>query len=105
MTSLSLPVEAESFAQAIHKFQRDTGNKKASCIESTLQELINRIAATEPKNSPVLDILKNKTIASASTSSRFYDSSWIIDPDKFSGVVAHFEEVVANSGTMDSSFQ
>ncbi len=105
MASLSLPAKAESLARAIHEFQRNIGNKKASRIESTLQELVDRIAATEPKNSPLLNVSKRKTRASASTSSRFYDSSWITNADKFSEAVARFEEVVANSRTMDSSLQ
>ncbi len=105
MASLSLPAKAESLARAIHEFQRDTGNKKASCIESTLQELVDHIAATKPKKSPLLDVPKRKTRASASASSRFYDFSWITDPDKFPEAVARFEEVVANSRTMDSSLQ
>ena len=105
MALLFLPVEAESLACVIHEFQRDIGNKKASRIESTLQELVDRIAATKPKNPLLLDVLKRKTRVAASTFSCFYDSSWITYVDKFPEAVVCFEEVVANPQTIDSSLQ
>lgn len=105
MAFLSLPTEAESLACVIHKFQRNTGNKKATRIKSTLQKLINCIATTEPIGLPILDVPKKKKRAAASASSGFYDSSWLTDVDMFPKVVAHFEEVIANSCTMNSSLQ
>ena len=105
MAFLSLPAEAESLACAIHEFQHDISNKKASHIESTLQELVDRVAATEPINSPLLDVPKKKTRAAASASSRFYNSSWLTDTDKFPEAVARFKELIANSQVMDSSLQ
>ncbi len=75
MALLSLPAEAESLARAIREFQRNTGHKKASCIEFTLQELIDRMATTEPINPPCLNVLKRKMRAALSTSTPFYDSS------------------------------
>lgn len=101
MTFFFLPVEAESVVCAIHKFQRNTVYKKTSCINSTLQELIDRIAATKPINLPLLDIPKRKLRITASASSRFYDSSWLTDVDKFLEIVTHFEEIIANSQNID----
>ena len=105
MALLSLPVEAESLARAIHEFQRDTGHRKASRIESTLQELVDYVAATELINLPRLDVPKRKTRAVSSTSPHFYDSSWLTNTDKFPEAVARFAEIIADSHTMDSSLQ
>lgn len=105
MTFLPLPAEAKSLARAIRKFQRDTGNKKASCIESTMQELVNRVAATEPINLPFRDVTRRKTRAAAFASSHFYDSFWLTDTDKFLEAVARFEELIADSRTIDSTLQ
>lgn len=54
MAFLYFPAEAKSLIRTIYKFQRVTDNKKASRIESTLQKLINRVAATEPLGLPLL---------------------------------------------------
>ena len=105
MTSLSLPAEAESLARAIHEFQRDTGNKKASRIDSILQRLVERVAATDPLSSPLLEALKRKTKAAASVFSCFYNPSWLTDTDKFPAAIARFEEIIADSQMMDSSLQ
>ena len=105
MALLSLPTEAESLARAIHEFQRDTGHKKPSRIESTLQELVDRVAATKPINLPRLDVRKRKTRAASSASSRFYDLSWLINTDKFPEAVARFVEIIADSHSMNSSLQ
>lgn len=105
MAFRSLPAEAESLACAIHEFQLNTGNKKASCINPTLQELVNRVAATEPINRPLISVSKRKTRVATSASSRFYDSSWLTDADKFPRAVACFDEITANSQIKDSSFQ
>ena len=105
MALFSLPAEAKSLARAIHEFQRDTGHKKAFCIKSTLQELVNRVAAIEPINPPRLDVPKRKTRAASSASSCFYDSSWLTNTDKFPEAVARFVEIIADSHTMDSSLQ
>lgn len=63
MNFFLLLVEVESFAYAIHKFQRDTSNKKIFCINSALQELDNCVAATKPKD-PLLDVSKKKNKSS-----------------------------------------
>ena len=105
MALFSLPAEAESLARAIHEFQCDTGHRKASRIESTLQELVDRVAATELINPPRLDISKRKTRAASSTSSRFYNSSCLTITDKVPEAVARFAEMIADSHTMDSSLQ
>ena len=105
MALLSLPAEVESLARAIYEFQRDTGHKKASCIKFTLQELVNRVAATESINPPRLDIPKRKTRTALCASSRFYNSSWLINTDKFSEAVACFAEIIADYHTIDSSLQ
>lgn len=105
MALLSLPIEAESLARAIHKFQRDTGNRKASRIGITLQELVNRVATTKLINPPLFDIPRQKTRAVVSASSCFYDSSWLTNADKFPEAIARFKEVIANSQIMDSSLQ
>lgn len=105
MALLSLLAEAESLVRAIHKFQRDTGHKKASRIESTLQEIVDRVATTEPKNPPHLDVPKRKTRAASSASSCFYDSSWLTDTDQFSEAVACFAKIIADARTIDSSLQ
>ena len=105
MASLSLPVEAESFARAIYEFQCNTGNKKASWIDSTLQRLVERVAASNLLSSPLLEAPKRKARAVASVSSRFYDPFWLMDTDKFPATVAHFEEIITNSQMMDSSLQ
>ncbi len=105
MALLSLPAEAESLARAIREFQRNTGHKKASRIESILQELVNRVAATEPVNPPRLDVPKRKTRAASSASSCFYNSSWLTNTDKFPEAVARFAEIIADSHTMDFSLQ
>lgn len=105
MAFFSFQAEVESFARAIYEFQQDTGNKKVSCIESTLQELVDHVIATKPINISLLNVSKRKTRAAASASSYFYDSSWLIDTDKFPKAIAHFEEVIANFQTIDSSLQ
>lgn len=105
MVFLPLPVEAKSLACVIREFQHNTGNKKASHIKSTLQELVNYVAATEPINLLLLNIPKRKTRAAVSASSRFYNSSWLTDTDKFPEAVAHFKELIADSQTMDSFLQ
>ena len=105
MVSLSLSAEAKSLARAIYEFQRNTGNKKASQIDFTLQRLVERVAATDPLSSPLLEAPKKKTRAAASASSRFYDPSWLTDTNKFPAAVARFEEIKGNSQMMDSSFQ
>ncbi len=98
-----LPAETESFAYTIHKFQRNTSNKKTSHIDPTLQKLVNCVADTELINPPLFDVSKKKTRAAAFASSRFYNSSWFTDADKFPEVVARFEEVMVISQVMDSS--
>ena len=105
MAFLSLSAEAKSLARAIHEFQHDTGNKKASHIDSALQELVDCVAATEPINSPLLGVSKRKTRAATSASSRFYDFSWLTNADKFPKAVARLKEITANSQVMDSSLQ
>ncbi len=105
MALLSLPIETESLARAIHKFQCDIGNRKASCIKITLQELVNRVATTKPINPPFFDIPRRKTRAVVYASSRFYDSSWLTNADKFPETITRFKEVIANSQIMDSSLQ
>lgn len=105
MALLSLPAKAENFAHAIYEFQCDTGNKKAFCIKTTLQELVDHVAATEPINSLLLDVPKRKTRAVASTSFRFYDSSWLINTNKFFETIAHFKKLITNSQTIDSFLQ
>lgn len=105
MVFLPFPAEAKSLARAIRKFQYDTGNKKASRIESTLQELVDHIDATEPINLPLRNITRKKTRTAASASSYFYDSSWFIDTGKFPEAIARFEELIADSRTMDSALQ
>lgn len=102
---LPFPVEAESFAHAIRKFQRNIGNKKASHIESTLQELVDHVAATEPINLPLYNVTRRKTRAATSAFSCFYNSSWLTDTNKFPKTVTRFEELIADSQTMDSAFQ
>lgn len=104
MVFLSLSAEVKSPVRTIHEFQYDIGNKRAFRIKSTLQELVNRIAATEPINLPFLNIPKKKTRAAVSASSRFYDFSWFTDVDKFPKAVAYFMKIIANSQTMDFSF-
>ena len=105
MAFFSLPAEVESLTRAIHEFQRDIGHKKASRIKSTLQELIDRVATTEPINPPHLDVPKRKTRTALCTSSRFYNSSWLTNTDKFLEAVACFAEIIADYHTMDSSLQ
>ncbi len=105
VASLSLPAEAESLAHAIHKFQRDTDNKKASQIDSILQRLVERIAVTGLLNLPPLNAPKKKTRAVASTSFRFYNPSWFTDTDKLPTTVVCFKEIITNSQIMDSSLQ
>ncbi len=105
MAFCSLPAEVESLARAIHKFQCDTSNKKAFCIDPTLPELVNRVVATKPINRSLLNILRRRTREAAIASSRFYNSSWLIDTDKFSRTVAHFDEITVNSQIIDFSLQ
>lgn len=104
MAFLSLSAEAKSLAHAIHKFQHNISNKKAFHIDSALQEFINRLAVTELLNSSLLDVLKKKTRVAISTSSCFYNFSWLTDADKFPEVVARFLEIIINSQVMDSFF-
>lgn len=73
MVFLSFSAVAKSFACAIHKFQRVTSNNKAFCIDSALQNLVNCVATTKPKNLSLFDVFK-KTRVARSTSSRFYDA-------------------------------
>lgn len=103
MAFFSLPTEAKRLARTIYKFPRNIGNKKASCIEFTLQELVDHIATIKPINPPLFDIFKRKTRAAASTSSCFYNSFWFTNADKFSKAIVCFEEIIANSQTIDSS--
>lgn len=105
MAFLPLPAEAKSLARVIHKFQRDTGNRKTFHIESTLQKLVDRIVATEPINSFLLDVFKKKIKAAAFSSSRFYNSFWFTDTDNFPAPIACFEELIANSQVIDSLLQ
>lgn len=105
MVFLSLPAEVKSLAHAIYKFQRDIGNKKASCINFTLQELVNFVVSTKLINTPLFNISKRKTRAAASVSSQFYDSSWLTNVNKFLKAVVCFKEIIANSQVMDSFFQ
>ena len=105
MAFFSLPVEAKDLAHAIPKFQRETGNKKASRINSALQKLVDRVVAIKLINLPLLNVSKRKTRAATSTFSRFYNSSWLTNADKFPETVAHFKEITAHSQIMDSSLQ
>lgn len=105
MAFFSLPAKAESLVHTIHEFQYDTSNKRVFLIEFILQAFVDRIAATEPINPPLLDIPKRKTRVAVSASSYFYDSSYLIDADMFFEVVIYFEEIIANSQTIDSSLQ
>lgn len=72
MAFLYLPAEAKSLVRTIYKFQHDTDNKKASRIESTLQELINCVAATELLDLSLL-VSKKKTRVAVFASSHFYN--------------------------------
>ncbi len=103
MALLSLPIEAKSLAHAIHKFQRNIDNRKVFCIKTTLQELVDRMAASELINPPFLNIPKRKTRVIVSTFSRFYDSSQLTNADTFPEVIARFKKVIVNSQTMGSS--
>lgn len=105
MAFYSHSVKVKSLAHAIHKFQHNTGNKKASCINFTLQELVNCVAATKPINLPLFDVSKRKTKVAVSASSCFYDFFWLTNTNKFPRVVAHFNKIIANSQIMDSSLQ
>lgn len=105
MAFFPFPAKAEIFARAIHEFQRNTGDKKTFRINSALQELINRVAAIKPRDSPLLDISKRRIRAAKSASSHFYDTSWLTDTDKFPKTVAHFKEITANSQIIDSCLQ
>lgn len=105
VASFSLPSEAESLACTIYKFQRNTGNKKASCIDSAFQKLVNRLAATMRIDSHLLDVPKKKIRITAFASSRFYDSSYLIDGDKFPATISRFKEMTANFQGMDLSLQ
>lgn len=97
--------EAESLARAIHKFQNNTGHRKASRINLALQDLVDRLAATDSKVSSSSSFSKRATRASRSASPRFYDSSWLINTDAFPRAVARLKEIVARSQSMDSSIQ
>ena len=97
MAFFSFLAEAKNPTCAIYKFQRDTGNKKVFCIDFTLQELINHIAATESINPSLLNISKKKIRAVASALPYFYNSSWLINTDKFLKAIARFEELMTNS--------
>lgn len=105
MAFYSLPAETKSLARTIYKFKHNTGNKKAFCMDSTLQELVNCVAAIGPINPPLLDVPKKRIKVAASASSRFYDSSWLTDTDKFPRAVAHFDKIISNSQIMDFSLQ
>ncbi len=105
MAFRSLLAEAKSLARAIYKFQRNTGNKKIPYINPTLSELIDRVSVTKPINPHLLDIPKKKTKVAISASSRYYDSFWLTDADKFPRAVACFNKIIANSQIMDSSLQ
>lgn len=101
----SLPSEAESLACTIYEFQRNMGNKKASCIDSALHKLVNRLAAIMPINPHLLDVSKKKIRITAFASSRFYNSSYLIDRDKFPTTISRFKKITANFQGMDSSLQ
>ncbi len=103
MAFFFFPAEAEDHARAIHEFQHDIGNKKASHIDSVLQELVNCVAAIELIDSLLFGISKRKTRAATSTSSCFYNSSWLTNADKFPKAVARLKEITANSQVIDSS--
>lgn len=89
----------------MHKFQCDTNNKTASYINFALQEFVDRIAITKPINFPLLDVSNKKTKVATSASFHFYDSSLLIDIDKFSKAVFCFGEIITDSQVMDTFFQ
>lgn len=97
MAFLSLLAETKNLARAIYEFQHDISNKQVSRIDATLQELVDRMAAIKLINPPLLDVPRRKTRASASASSRFYNSSWLTDLDKFLEAITRFKEVIPNS--------
>lgn len=105
MTFLSFSREAKSLAHNIYEIQYDTSNRKAFHIDLALQDLVNCVAATKSKDSPLLDIFKRRTRAAKSASSCFYDISWLTDVDKFPEAVAHFKKISTNFQIMDSSIQ
>lgn len=80
-------------------------NKKAFYINFALQRLVNCIATINLINLHLLDVSKKKTRLTAFAFSRFYDSFWLTDVDKFLKVVAHFEEITASSLVMHFFFQ
>lgn len=74
MAFFFLAPEAESLAYTIQEFECDTDNKRASRINLILQTLVDCVAAIELIGLHLLDVLKIKTKAAISASSRFYDS-------------------------------
>lgn len=100
----SFLIEVKSLAYIIHKFLCNTSNKKNSCIHSILQELIDCIAATKLINAYLLDISKKKIRAALFAFSRYYDSFWLTDIEKFPRPDTHFAKITANFQIMDSFF-
>lgn len=100
-----LLVKAKSLARAIYEFQRDIGNKKASYINFTLEELVDCVDAIELINLSFLDVSKRKIRIATFASSHFYNSFWLTNADKFAKVVAYFEKIIANSQILDSELQ
>ena len=96
---------AEGLARAIYKFQNDIGHKKASRIDPTLQDLVDRLSATDLGASLSSSLSRRVTRVARSASPRFYNSSWFINANAFPQTVARFEEIVARSRNMDSSIQ
>lgn len=96
MAFFPLPVEAKSLAHAICKFQYNTDNKKTSYIESILQKLVDCVAAIEPINFFLHNVVRTKIRAAASASFCFYNFSWLTNTDKFLEAIARFEELIAD---------
>lgn len=88
--------EAKSLVRAIYKFQRNIDHKNTFCINFALQKLVDYIAIITLLNLPLFDTPKRKTRVAIFAFSRFYNSSWFTDIDKFIEIVARFEEIIAN---------
>lgn len=82
----------------------NTGNQKASCIDSVLQGLVDCIVVIEPLNLSLFNAPKKKTRVIISASSCFYDLSWLTDANKFLEAITYFVEIIANSQVIDFSF-